>query len=53
MTRARYDAVADFYEAGFSDGTDPIVLSLFELLGPTYGLRILDLACGHGRVSRN
>jgi ubiquinone/menaquinone biosynthesis C-methylase UbiE len=52
VATARYDAVADFYETYFSDGSDPIVLSLFDLLGPTDGRRVLDLACGHGRISR-
>jgi ubiquinone/menaquinone biosynthesis C-methylase UbiE len=49
---ARYDAVADFYEAGFSDPTDPVVVALLGLLGPPAGLRVLDIACGHGRVTR-
>jgi ubiquinone/menaquinone biosynthesis C-methylase UbiE len=52
MISARYDAVADFYEAGFSDPADPIVVSLLDLLGPPTGLRVLDIACGHGRVTR-
>lgn len=52
MTGARYDAVADFYEAGFSDPTDPIVMALLDHLGPLTGLRVLDIACGHGRVTR-
>jgi SAM-dependent methyltransferase len=49
---ARYDAVADFYSAGFSDPADPVLLALLELLGPVDGLRVLDVACGQGRVSR-
>ncbi|HEX7745974.1 MAG TPA: class I SAM-dependent methyltransferase [Micromonosporaceae bacterium] len=49
---ARYDAVADFYDAGFSDPADPAVAALLELLGPPAGLNVLDIACGHGRVSR-
>jgi SAM-dependent methyltransferase len=52
MTGARYDAVADFYEAGFSDPTDPVVVALLDLLGSPTGLRVLDIACGHGRVTR-
>ncbi|GAA0481666.1 hypothetical protein Ade02nite_57170 [Paractinoplanes deccanensis] len=52
MVMARYDAVADFYDAGFSDPDDPVLRSLLELAGPVSGLRVLDLACGHGRVSR-
>jgi SAM-dependent methyltransferase len=49
---ARYDAVADFYEASFSDAADPVVVALLDLLGPVDRARVLDLACGHGRVSR-
>ena len=52
MAQARYDAIADFYEAGFSQAGDPDVLRLLDLLGPPAGLRVLDLACGHGRVTR-
>jgi SAM-dependent methyltransferase len=52
MAVARYDAVADFYEAGFSDPADPVMVSLLDLLGPPSGLHVLDIACGHGRVTR-
>jgi SAM-dependent methyltransferase len=52
MAEARYDAIADFYQAGFSESTDPDVLGLLDLLGSPSGLRVLDLACGHGRVTR-
>jgi ubiquinone/menaquinone biosynthesis C-methylase UbiE len=50
---ARYDEVADFYEIGHPDSydTEP-ELSLFHLAGPVMGLRLLDLACGHGRIAR-
>src|SRR3954447_16634109 len=51
MTLGRYDAVADFYEAGFSD-VDPVLATLLDLLGPVDRLRVLDLACGHGRATR-
>lgn len=53
MVRARYDEVADFYQAGFSetDG-DPVVPTLLDLLGDPRDSRILDVACGHGRVCR-
>jgi SAM-dependent methyltransferase len=49
---ARYDAVADFYQAGFSDASDPVLLALLELLGPVDGRPVLDVACGQGRLTR-
>ncbi|HEX3647254.1 MAG TPA: methyltransferase domain-containing protein [Pseudonocardiaceae bacterium] len=50
---ARYDGVADFYAAGWPDDlNDPASTCLFTLLGPVSGLRVLEIACGHGRVSR-
>jgi ubiquinone/menaquinone biosynthesis C-methylase UbiE len=52
MPGARYDAVADFYDAGFSDPGDPVLMTLLGLLGDAEGRRVLDLACGHGRVAR-
>jgi ubiquinone/menaquinone biosynthesis C-methylase UbiE len=52
MRSARYDAVADFYDASFSDPRDPVLTVLLDLLGPPQGRRVLDLACGHGRVAR-
>ncbi len=52
MAGARYDAVASFYEAGFSDAADPVLQAVLTLLGPPAGRRVLDVACGHGRVTR-
>jgi 2-polyprenyl-3-methyl-5-hydroxy-6-metoxy-1,4-benzoquinol methylase len=53
MATARYDAVADFYETGWTDTyADSVSTALFELLGPVTGLHLLDAACGHGRISR-
>jgi SAM-dependent methyltransferase len=49
---ARYDAVADFYEGSFPDAPDPVVTALLGMLGPHDGVRVLDLACGYGRVAR-
>ena len=53
MPGARYDAVADFYESGWSDVyDDPVTLSFFSLLGVVDGSLVLDVACGHGRITR-
>jgi 2-polyprenyl-3-methyl-5-hydroxy-6-metoxy-1,4-benzoquinol methylase len=52
MPGARYDAVADFYITGFDSVGDPASSALLELLGPVAGLRVLDVACGHGRITR-
>ncbi|MGH9225350.1 MAG: class I SAM-dependent methyltransferase [Acidimicrobiales bacterium] len=50
---ARYDAIADSYALrahdNYDDEHDRI---LHELLGRPTGQRLLDLACGHGRISR-
>lgn len=52
-TDARYDEFADFY-AGFAPDQydDPPMAAMLELLGEVAGLRLLDLACGHGRLTR-
>jgi ubiquinone/menaquinone biosynthesis C-methylase UbiE len=52
MVRSRYDDVADFYVDGFDSVDDPVSRALLELLGPVEGLRVLDIACGHGRITR-
>jgi 2-polyprenyl-3-methyl-5-hydroxy-6-metoxy-1,4-benzoquinol methylase len=52
MVQARYDAVADFYIEGFNSIGDPASLALLDLLGPVTGLQVLDVACGHGRITR-
>lgn len=53
VPKARYDAVADFYEAGWGDSCDdPATAALLELVGPVTGLAVLDVACGHGRLTR-
>jgi SAM-dependent methyltransferase len=50
---ARYDQVADFYEQFAPDlYADPPMLALLQLIGDAAGLRLLDLACGHGRLAR-
>ena len=48
---ARYDAIAAYYDARFSDA-DPVMTYLLDVLGSTAGSRVLDLACGAGRVTR-
>jgi 2-polyprenyl-3-methyl-5-hydroxy-6-metoxy-1,4-benzoquinol methylase len=50
---ARYDAVGDLYAAGFPDVyDDPAIRATLDLVGEVRGTRTLDLACGHGRMSR-
>lgn len=50
---ARYDAAADFYEQFAPDVyDDPAIAALLQLVAPGPGLRLLDLACGHGRLTR-
>jgi SAM-dependent methyltransferase len=49
----RYDAIADFYDGVVGDDVaDPATTALLELAGDVRGLRVLDLACGQGRVAR-
>ncbi len=50
---ARYDTVADFYATGWPDSYDDSVsAALFAEVGSVDGLRALDIACGHGRMTR-
>jgi ubiquinone/menaquinone biosynthesis C-methylase UbiE len=50
---ARYDPVADFYVAEIGDVLDdPATAALLGLIGQATGSRLLDLACGQGRVTR-
>jgi SAM-dependent methyltransferase len=50
---ARYDDVADFYIGGQPDSYDAEMdVALFDLVGSVDGARVLDVACGHGRVAR-
>jgi SAM-dependent methyltransferase len=53
VVEARYDAVADFYAEGWPDsGDDPVARALLRLCGDVAGERVLDLACGRGRIAR-
>jgi ubiquinone/menaquinone biosynthesis C-methylase UbiE len=50
---ARYDAVADFYVLGQPDSFDTDCdRALFDLIGPLDGARVVDIACGQGRITR-
>jgi 2-polyprenyl-3-methyl-5-hydroxy-6-metoxy-1,4-benzoquinol methylase len=51
-TLARYDEFAEWYEHWTADFGPPLIAAQAELLPPLAGLRVLDLACGHGRLSR-
>lgn len=50
----RYDLIRDFYldVVGMEVGDAIDTNTLLDLLGDVRGMRILDLACGHGRVAR-
>jgi ubiquinone/menaquinone biosynthesis C-methylase UbiE len=50
---ARYDQVAGFYVAEVGDAvTDPGTAGVLRLAGDVRRRRLLDLACGQGRVAR-
>ena len=50
---SRYDEIADFYNGFVGDDLDdPAAPALLELLPDLTGRHVLDLACGHGRLSR-
>lgn len=50
---ARYDAIADFYDATVADDTgDAGSAALLDLAGDVRGLQLADLACGQGRITR-
>jgi 2-polyprenyl-3-methyl-5-hydroxy-6-metoxy-1,4-benzoquinol methylase len=50
---ARYNQMADFYEQRSGKSvSDPATAGLLELAGDVSGLRLLEVACGPGRVAR-
>ncbi len=51
---SRYDAHAHWYDDWVADPEEDLVVSsLLRLAGPQPGQRVLDLACGQGRVARH
>jgi 2-polyprenyl-3-methyl-5-hydroxy-6-metoxy-1,4-benzoquinol methylase len=52
MTEARYDRIVGYYISDFAAIDDSASLALLDLAGPVDGQAVLDLACGHGRISR-
>jgi len=53
MGTARYDEIAGAYADRPDDYSVPATVALLELLGPVKGQRVLDLACGHGLITRH
>jgi SAM-dependent methyltransferase len=52
-TVARYDAIADFYDATAGKAVaDQATAALLNLAREVEGMSVLDLACGQGRVAR-
>src|SRR5918996_6037125 len=50
---ARYDEVVEFYTHFAPDMyDDPPMAALLQLIGDVTNLELLDLACGHGRLTR-
>jgi 2-polyprenyl-3-methyl-5-hydroxy-6-metoxy-1,4-benzoquinol methylase len=48
---ARYDEFAEWYEQWIGDAA-PLIAGHSGLLPAVAGLRVLDIACGQGRMSR-
>jgi SAM-dependent methyltransferase len=52
-TSARYDGIADFYDSKTGASvTDVATAALLGLVGDVSGLRLLEVACGQGRIAR-
>jgi ubiquinone/menaquinone biosynthesis C-methylase UbiE len=54
MAPPRYDEMAEFYDDVVGDRVDDNAgtVALLELAGDVHGRRVLDLACGQGRIAR-
>ncbi len=52
MDTARYDQIADGYATEFGSADDPVSSAVLAIVGSVAGQRVLDIACGHGRLSR-
>ncbi len=55
MTTAKYDKIADWYDEVVSDNKplhQLILTTVFDLIGDVAGLKVCDVACGQGVVSR-
>jgi SAM-dependent methyltransferase len=52
QTQARYDEFAEWYEEWIGDAT-PLIAAEDGLLPAMAGDRVLDIACGQGRMSRH
>ena len=52
MSTSRYDRIANAYADRPDDYSVAATASLLDLVGPVSGMRVLDLACGHGIMTR-
>ena len=51
--RDRYDQIADYYDGRVGDSVEDVgAAALLALAADVRGLRVLDVACGQGRMSR-
>ncbi|HLI06716.1 MAG TPA: methyltransferase domain-containing protein [Ktedonobacteraceae bacterium] len=52
---ASYDRIAAWYDESVRNGSllhDPVVPTMFDMMGNIEGKHICDLACGQGVISR-
>src|ERR1700735_3396993 len=52
QTQGRYDTFAEWYEQWIGDAP-PLIAAHAGLLPPVAGDRVLEIACGQGRMSRH